>query len=140
MKKFILFLKNLISKTKALSLKFVKPSIAVVELLKAAIDSPLTPIVTALIPGGLDDLIATRLKISLPIVLQTLGYIEDSAGLTNDEIVQRALAKIKLFNNEQKDAAYHNISSLLSTYLSDGKLTWSEAIHLAEVTYRQSKK
>lgn len=140
MKKIFQFLKKLFARTKYFVQQYVKPSVAVVEMLKNAVESPAVPILTAIIPGQLDDFIAARLKIILPEVLKVLGYAEECSNATsNDAVVQCAIAKIRLFSDARKDAAWHNIASLLSHYLSDGRLSWMEAIHLAEMTYNETK-
>lgn len=140
MKKIFQFLKRLFAKTKFFVQQYVRPSIEVVEALKSFLDSPAAPIITALIPGYVDDAIAARISKLLPEVLRVLGYAEEcSKAQTNDALVQCVIAKIRLFPEERKNAAFHNIASLLSHYLSDGKLSWMEAIHLAEMTYSEIK-
>lgn len=140
MRKIILFLKKLFSKSRLLIEKAVKPSIAVVEALKALLDSPAVPLITAIIPGNIDDVLAARIKNFLPVILKMLGYADECINAkTGDAILQCALAKLRSANDPQKHAAWHNIASNLSMYLSDGKLTWSEAIHLAEMVYNDTK-
>jgi hypothetical protein len=139
MKKILKFLKNLFARTRFYVQQFITPSIHVVEALKAFLDTPAAPILTALIPGHVDDVIADRLRKYLPIVLQALGLVEDIRGKSPEVIIQLALAKLRLLNPDGQNAAWHNIASLLGHYLSDGKLSWSEAIHLAEMSYNEFK-
>jgi hypothetical protein len=137
MKKIILLLRKLFAKSKLFAEKYVHPSVDVVNALKQLIDSPVVPLITAIIPGTLDDVIAARVKQLLPEVLKVLGFVEDCIDAKNgDTVLQCAIAKIRLFNETRKDAAWHNIATLLSQYLSDGKLSGSEAIHLAEMSYK----
>jgi hypothetical protein len=140
MKKIFQFLKKLFARTKFYVQQYVRPSIHVVEALKMFMDSPAVPIITALIPGYVDDIIAARIAKVLPEVLKVLGYADEcSKAQTNDALVQCVIAKIRLFPDARKDAAFHNIAVLLSQYLSDGKLSWAEAIHLAEMSYSELK-
>jgi hypothetical protein len=140
MKKVVAFLKRLVGKSAAFIRQWVRPSIETVELLKNAVNSPVTSFLTAIIPGTVDDAIAAGLKQWLPVVLQVLGYTEECMqAKTGDEFVQCAIRKLRVMHPDAQAAAYHNIASLLSHYLSDGKLSWSEALHLAEATYTELK-
>ncbi len=140
MKKICAFLKNLLGKAKKYADKYVKPSIAVVEGIKAALDSPAIPFLTTIIPGNIDDIVVRALRAALPTVLKVLGYVDECRGATGDALLQCAIAKIRLMTEEGRDAAFHNIAALLAQYISDGKLTWRECIHLAEEVYNESKK
>lgn len=139
MKKIFAFIKRLFSKAAKLVQKFVQPSIAVTEALKNAVNSPVTPILTALIPGHLDDKIVTALKTQLPKVLQVLHIADECSKHTDpDEIIRCAVNALRKYNPDGQAATYHSIASLLSVYLSDGKLTWKEAVHLAQAAYNKN--
>lgn len=141
MKKIWLFLKNLFSKTKQLARKFVTPSVMLVENLKNFIESPVTPVITAIIPGNLDNKIAEKLEKALPQILQALRISDECIQLEKpQEIFECALRKLKEYNPEAKAAQFHSIAALLSVTLSDGKISWREAIHLTEEIYQQIRK
>lgn len=140
MKRFFQFLKNLFNRSKHLIAKYVQPSVEVVNGLKLFMDSPAVPIITALIPGSIDDYVAARIQILLPEVLKVLGYADQCINAkSGDAVVQCALSKIRLLKDDGQAAAFHNIASLLSKYLSDGKLSWRESLHLAEELFQQQK-
>lgn len=137
MKKIIAFIKKLFASTKTLALKYVQPSITIVEALKAAVNSPAAPVLTAIIPGTLDDFILAKAKIYLPKILQALKISDECLKLTDsDQIILCAISKLKEYDPEAQAANYHNIAAMLSVYLSDKKLSWSEAVHLAEYLYK----
>ena len=52
--------------------------IAIVENIKKFIDSPVTDILSAIIPGDLDDKIKERLRDILPIILEKYNIIYES--------------------------------------------------------------
>lgn len=136
MKKIFAFLKNLFRNLKALAEKFVKPSVIVVENLKKAVESPLAPVITAIIPGTWDDKIVEKLKQHLPRILQILKISEECLKLTKaEDIILCAINKLKEYSPEARSANYHSIAALLSVALSDKKITWREAIHLSEEIY-----
>ena len=72
MKKIINFLKRLFRNLRALAQKYVTPSVAVVEALKKAVESPVTTVIVNIIPGHLDNEIIIKLKKVLPEVLKVL--------------------------------------------------------------------
>lgn len=140
MKKIFSFLKRLFRSLKTLAQKFVTPSVLVVEALKKAVDSPVMPIITAIIPGNLDNKIVEQLKKHLPLVLQLLRISDECLKLeAADEIIICAIKKLKEYEPEARAAQYHSIAAMLSVYLSDKKLSWREAIHLSEEIFQQMK-
>lgn len=140
MKKIFSFLKRLFRSLKALAQKFVTPSVLVVEALKKAVESPVMPVITAIIPGNLDNKIVEQLKKNLPRVLQLLRISDECLKLeAADEIILCAIKKLKEYDPEARAAQYHSIAAMLSVYLSDKKLSWREAVHLSEEIFQQMK-
>ena len=141
-KKFFLFrwLDALFNKLKSLAERFIHPSVELVEKINAAVQSGATPFITALIPGTWDDALAAKAREVLPKVLQVLRISDECLKLaTPDEIVMCAIKKLREYSEEGQAAAYHNIAAMLSVYLSDKKITWREALHLAEEIYQKRK-
>jgi len=119
--------------------KYIRPSIQIVEALKKAVDSPIMPVITALIPGNIDDVVLYRLKKALPTVLLRLRIADECLKQTDPmEVVLCAIKHLKDYEPDARAATYHSIASMLSVYLSDGKLTWSEAVHLTEFIYKKN--
>ena len=140
MKKIFSFLKRLFRNLKTLAQKFVTPSVLVVDAIKKAVESPVMPIVTAIIPGNLDNKIVDGLKKHLPRVLQILRISDECLKLeAADEIIFCAIKKLKEYEPEARAAQYHSIAAMLSVYLSDKKLSWREAVHLSEEIFQQTK-
>ena len=125
---------------KVLAQKFVTPSILVVEALKKAVESNTATLLTALIPGNIDDTIVLKLRQTLPKVLQILRISDECLKLeAPDEIIFCAIKKLKEYTPEGKAATFHSIAALLSVYISDKKISWREAIHLSEEIFQQNK-
>jgi hypothetical protein len=125
--------------------KYVTPSIEVVQALKNAVNSPVIPVLTALIPGNVDDVIAAHMKKVLPHLLTALQAGQEcGTKQTNDEILQCVILHLKKLknagNNAALDAFYLNLASLLSQQLSDGKIDWSEAVILVQYVYNEKFK
>ena len=141
MKKIINFLKRLFRNLRALAQKYVTPSVAVVEALKKAVESPVTTVIVNIIPGHLDNEIIIKLKKVLPEVLRVLKISDECLKLESlDEIVNCVVTKLKTYTEDGRAVQYHNIASLLSVYLSDKKISWKEAVHLAEYTFQNKFK
>lgn len=140
MKKIFSFLKNLFRSLRLLAQKFVAPSVATVEAIKKAVDSPVMPIITAIIPGHWDNKIVDGLRKHLPTVLKILRISDECLKLeAADEIIICAIKKLKDYEPDARAAQYHSIAALLSVYLSDKKITWREAVHLSEEIFQQNK-
>lgn len=138
MKKFWSWLKKLFSGAEKLIKKYITPSVTVVENFKIIIDSPVTDILTAIIPGWFDDMLKDKLRKLLPIVLIDLGIAKNCANAgTPEAVMQCAATALQKLTNDAKNLAYHNIAILLAKYLADGKLSTRELIHLTEETYNQ---
>lgn len=141
-KKFFLFrwIDALFNGIKSLANKFIRPSVELVENLSELVESPTVPFITALIPGHWDDWLVVKAKTVLPEVLKILRVSDECLKLENtDEIITCAVKNLKLYTDEGKAVAYHNIAAMLSVYLSDKKITWREALHLAEEIYQERK-
>lgn len=138
MKKILRFLGRIFRSLKALTEKWVHPAVDTVENIKRLVDSPIVDIATGIIPGDLDNRIITVLRAKLPEVLQVLQLSEKCLSLQKfDEIVLCAVDELKKRNPDGRAAAYHSIAAMLAHYASDGKITWSEAVMLAEMVFKQ---
>lgn len=142
MKKLINFLRNLFSKFRAYVSRYVHPAVLVVEQIKAFVGSPAIPLIETIIPGQLDDKIFSAIQKTLPKVLTALQIADECAGpnVPADQVLQCVVKKLAVLNPDARAAQYHSIASLLTVYLSDGKLSWSEAIHLVEMVYQDAVK
>lgn len=136
MLKIWLWAKRLFKKLKRTGQQFVHPSVQIVEGIKKFVDSPLTPVITAIIPGTLDDQLILKAKEYLPKILKTLRIADECLSLEDaDLILKCAIKNLKEYTPDARAATYHSLAAMLSVYLSDGKLSWKEAVHLAEYIY-----
>lgn len=134
-------IKTLFDKVEDEVKKDVVISISVVQRVKAVIDSPVADVVTALIPGSADDNVKEMLRIWLPKVLLELSLVESVSNIEDPNAqLQTILEKLKLSSDEVKNAFYHSLASLVLQKLSDGKLSWSDAVAIAEYYYQNHVK
>lgn len=130
------YFRDAFGKARKVAQDVIPVGIEVVEQIKLVMDSPIAPIVTALIPGQVDDLVAAKIKEYLPDILLKLKIAGECAQKkTNDEVIQCALAHLREYHPTARKAYFLNIASMLSAALADGKLSWAEIVMITQYTY-----
>lgn len=115
--------------------------VVITEKLKEIIESPTADILTAIIPGNLDDKIKKKLREKIPNILIQLKMVEAAADKTDpDEIMEAALKIIQQLDGDYKSAFLHNFSILTAQVAADGKLDWSDAVYLLQWYYDNKAK
>ncbi|MES2620178.1 MAG: hypothetical protein V4615_04930 [Bacteroidota bacterium] len=106
--------------------------VLVVDNMKKFVESPAADVITALIPGTVDDLVKERLRQFLPKIMIEMKLAEQCAGLTDpNEIVACAVKTLQQIGddwiaNSAKKNFYNSIAVLIGEVASDGKLTWDD--------------
>ncbi|HTD97931.1 MAG TPA: hypothetical protein VK668_01525 [Mucilaginibacter sp.] len=115
--------------------------VEVAENMKNFIDSPAADVLTALIPGDVDDKIKDWLRAKLPILLTELKLADSCGQLTNSgEITACAVNVLQQLDGDIKSAFLHNLSILIAQIAADGKLSWSDGVYLLEWYYQHNYK
>lgn len=146
MKNVFEFIKNLFNKVlgKAVDLfrEHAEISITIVENLKKALDSNVTDLVTALIPGEIDNVVVAKLREVLPIVLEKVALSNNivKTGKTHSEIIDLVLKHLKKANEDSKRLFWITLAAELNVALSNGKLSFSEGLLLSQLVYKEFKK
>lgn len=134
-------IKNLFDKVEAEVKKDVVVAISVVQQIKSVVDSPVADVITAMIPGELDDQIKQQLRKLLPKLILELGLVQSVANIEDQNAqLQAILEKLKLSSDDAKNAFYHSLASLILEKLSDGKLSWTDAVAISEYYYQNHVK
>lgn len=137
-----LFITNLWNKVDKIVEKFAPLAIEVVETIKTINDSTtgdiIEKILNKVIPGS--DLpiveVRSRLRVILPAIIMKLNLSSEIAKLPDANSQLKAiLAAINMSPNEARNAYYHALAAMILEALSDKKLTWSEAVQIAEYYY-----
>lgn len=138
------FVTNLWKKADQLVEKVTPIAIKVVNELKKINESTtgdiIDMIVSAVIPGTNDDkiidLIRLKLKEILPKVLLQLNLAQSIADIKDpNEQLKAILTAINMSPDQTKNAYYHTFCVMIIESLADGKLTWSESVHISEYYY-----
>jgi hypothetical protein len=108
--------------------------VLVTDSLKSFIDSPAADILTAIIPGDVDDHIKNWLRAELPNILVLLK-LSDDGGKTPDEIVRTAIKTLKELDPSIKGNFLDGLAIAVAQVAADGKLTWDDGKYLLKWYY-----
>ena len=141
-----LFIAQLLAKTDELVERIAPIAINVVEQIKIINESStgdiIELIISKAIKGKADDLaikaIREQLRKRLPEVLEIMRLSMNIAKVDDANLqVKMILDAINMSPDAVKNAHYHTFCSLVLEKISDGKLTWSESVLLAEYYYNK---
>jgi hypothetical protein len=115
--------------------------VMVTENIKNFIDSPAADVLTAIIPGNVDDGVKIALRKALPVILTQLRLADQCAQSSSPaEITLCALKTIRGITGQARGAFLHNLSVLIATVAADGKLSWQDGAYVMEWYYQQKFK
>ena len=121
-------------------------AINVVEQIKTINESTTGDVIELItskaIKGTADDIIIhqlrEKLKTELPKVLEIMQTALNIAKVDDANLqVKQIIAAINLSPDEVKNVYYHTFAVLILEKISDGKLTWSESVMIAEYYYNK---
>lgn len=111
--------------------------IIVTENIKNFVDSPAADILTAIIPGDIDDDIKNWLRAKLPEVFTELKLADSCGSLTDPtQITECAVKVLQGLTGDVQNAFLHNLSIFIAQIASSGKLTWSDGVSILEWYYQ----
>jgi hypothetical protein len=115
--------------------------VTVTENLKSFVDSPAADILTAIIPGEIDDQLKNILRAKLPEILTELKLTDSCAGLTDpQQITVCAIKVLQGLTGDVRSAFLHSLSIMISQIASDGKLSWGDGVTILEWYYQNEYK
>jgi len=115
--------------------------VIVTENIKNFIDSPAADVLTAIIPGDIDDDIKNWLRAKLPAVLTELKLADSCSGLTDaGQITACAIKVLQGLDGDIQSAFFHNLSIFVAQIASNGKLTWADGVTILEWYYQNEYK
>jgi hypothetical protein len=98
-------------------------------------------VLTALIPGDIDDKVKDLLRAKLPVILTELKLADSCSTLTDpNEITACAVKVLQGLDGDVKSAFLHNLSILVAEVAADGKLSWSDGVYILEWFYQHEYK
>lgn len=119
--------------------------VSVVDKMKTFVESPTADVLTAIIPGDLDDKIKEQLRKYLPRIVTEMKLAEQCTELTDpNEIVACAINTLQQIggdwiSDDAKKNFYDSLAVLIAQVASDGKLTWDDAKAVIKWYYDHKK-
>lgn len=137
--KFILKIKNFITnlfKTVEEQAKVIIPiGIKVVNSIKTFVDSNAADVLTAIIPGDLDDKTKLILRAILPKILKEMEQWQDIISLPENEQLKAIITTINSYPKVKRDAIKLSIASQINSALMNGKLSQSDSVIATQYVY-----
>jgi hypothetical protein len=113
--------------------------VVVTENIKTFVDSPVVDVLTALIPGDIDDKIKDLLRARLPVILTELKLADSCAALSDpNEVTACAIKVLQGITGDTQSAFFHNLSILIAQVAADDELSWSDGGILARMVLSAS--
>ena len=140
------FILNIWDKADELIERIAPVAINVVEQIKQVNESTAGDVIELIaskaIKGTADDIIIhqlrEKLKEKLPEVIEIMRLAMNIASVEDKNLqVKQIIAAINLSPDEVKNMYYHTFAVLILEKISDGKLTWSESVMIAEYYYNK---
>lgn len=144
LKKIRAFLKKVYEKLVDESKQYIPIAINVVEAVKKVMDSQVDDVVLSVlkilipnIPDAQVDKVKGKIEEALPKLLLELNLVNSIANTDDiNKQLQMVLDHLKLSSDDVKAEKYHTLASKLLMILSDGKVTWGEAVIFTEWYYQ----
>lgn len=93
-------------------------------------------ILTAIIPGTLDDTIKEKLRAELPKIVTELKLVDATRGLTDpNEIMLAATKVIQQLSGDYRSTFLNSLATLIAKVAADGKLDWNDCEYIIKWFY-----
>src|ERR1700744_5421237 len=115
--------------------------VIVTENIKTFVDSPAADVLTAIIPGDVDNKIKNWLRAKLPAILTELKLADSCGSLTDPAAITDCAVKVlQGLDGDVQSAFLHNLSVLIAEVAADGKLTWGDGVYILQWYYQHEYK
>lgn len=115
----------------------VKVAKEVVNNMKLIDESHIGDVLTALIPGNVDDKIYAKLKEAIPKAVDAIAIAEEFTNITDpNEKLRYILAKVNSATTDGKKLFYTGLAQLLLELIADGEFSWVDAGRVSGYYYQ----
>ncbi|QTE37230.1 hypothetical protein J3L18_29685 [Mucilaginibacter gossypii] len=112
--------------------------INVVNKVKSVVNNPIIGLIIDFTPTGIDNAVRDKINQAIPALLTGLTFSKGVLGADGQpQQITDLLNKIKFSDDPDKDGLYHVLAARLIVVVSDGKITWSEAVSVIELYFKQ---
>lgn len=121
----------------AISNQQIDYCITVVNNIKNALNGDLTAGPAQLLAGPADERMRKMIEEALPGILSGLTFSAGNQPAGDGDLLSGPLDKIKSAADADKDHLYHALAARLMTVVGEGRLSWSEAVSVLEIYFKQ---
>ncbi|GGB14325.1 hypothetical protein [Mucilaginibacter rubeus] len=121
----------------AISNQQIDYCITVVNNIKKALNGDLTAGRASLLAGPADERMRKMIEEALPGILSGLTFSAGNQPAGHGDLLSGPLDKIKSAADADKDHLYHALAARLMTVVGEGRLSWSEAVSILEIYFKQ---
>lgn len=138
-KELVLWIKSKLGKLLDHFKDFAIVAVNVTSKLKSIVESETLDIAVDLIPGNIDNIVLSKIRLVLPLVIKKVslaaGILEDADS--NSDAIKKLILHLKSLNPEGRKAFWVMFAAELNIALSDGKLSFAEAVILTQMVYTE---
>lgn len=132
-------IKNFITHILPSSKHLLDLALIIVNGIKHFVDSPLIDVLTALIPGDVDDHIKDLIRAKLPVILVDLKLASDETGKTAEDIIKDGIGAIQSMPIKAKSVTLQSVWQLLSDEITQSGVNLTSLQKIGQAYYEQSK-
>jgi len=118
----------------------IHTAVVVTENVKKFLDNPVGDFLVEVIDEKIPGHLAEKVKEVLPKLLLSLNIIDHCKDLSQEETLKCVSEQLAVSSDTIKDVFYHSLAVTLSESLSDGKISFGDAVALVEWYYRNKVK
>lgn len=118
---------------------FASIAVDITAKLKFIVESEALDTTVDLIPGNLDNKILDKVRLIIPFVVKKVSIASGIASESdsNSEAIDKFIAHLKSLNPEGRKVFWVTFAAELNIALSDGKISFSEAVILTQLIYTE---
>ncbi len=119
----------------------IRIGVVVTEQIKNFTESGIADIITAIIPGEVDDRIKDLLRKEIPRILVNLKLAENcSTSGDPNQVVRCAIATLQNIGKDFEKPFLHALAIMIAQVAADGKLSWSDGVYVLQWYYEHIHK
>ena len=118
----------------------IHTAVVVTENVKKFLDNPVGDFLVEVIDEKIPGHLAEKVKEVLPKLLLSLNIIDHCKDLSQEVTLKCVSEQLAVSSDTIKDVFYHSLAVTLSESLSDGKISFGDAVALVEWYYRNKVK
>lgn len=136
------FFSNLFKSLTGIAKKAVAIGVEVTNAIKEfdALHPEAANLLTALIPGHVDDDIKNKIRAELPLIMVKLKLVDSALDKTDVEILLAGIQAIQDLTGSQRSVFLNSLSVLIAEVAADGEVDLDDLLYLQKWYYENAPK